>query len=275
MQSGRPVTLNRWLHEPLLHFIVLAGVVFGLYGISRDDDAYLIEVEQSEIEARIFLQELTSGEAASPAIREAITSLYLEEQMLVREAISMELDNDARIHDMLAQKMRHVLSGDVIQPGDDELRVFYESNLDAYTTLPTVTSDELVFSSRDPLADDVANLLRSGAEPEAMLALAEGSVSPLPRANPVDLRNIFSQDFADQVFNAVPGTWVGPYVSNRGQHWLRVTAQQPASTPSLEEISDRVRLDWIAAEEDARLQQEIDQLWQKYSVRIVDDSAAH
>jgi hypothetical protein len=35
----------------------------------------------------------------------------------------------------------------------------------------------------------------------------------------------------------------------------------------LNEISDRVRLDWIA-EEEARLQLEVDQLWDQYTVVI-------
>ena len=37
------------------------------------------------------------------------------------------------------------------------------------------------------------------------------------------------------------------------------------------EIIDRVRLDWIGAEEELRLQQEIDKLWERYSIVIIDD----
>jgi hypothetical protein len=36
----------------------------------------------------------------------------------------------------------------------------------------------------------------------------------------------------------------------------------------LNEISDRVRLDWIAEEEESRLQLEVDQLWDQYTVVI-------
>jgi hypothetical protein len=36
-----------------------------------------------------------------------------------------------------------------------------------------------------------------------------------------------------------------------------------------------VRLEWIAAEEDFRLQTQIDRLWEQYSVRISNAEAEH
>ena len=91
---------------------------------------------------------------------------------------------------------------------------------------------------------------------------------PLPNVNSVDLANIFDQEFADRVLAADLNQWQGPYVSNRGQHWLRVIERNPAGIPSLEEIADLVRLEWIAAEEETRLQQEVDKLWNEYTIVI-------
>ena len=45
--------------------------------------------------------------------------------------------------------------------------------------------------------------------------------------------------------------------------------------PSLAEIRDRVRLEWIAMEEDQRLQAEIERLWEQYTVRILNGDSAH
>ena len=95
---------------------------------------------------------------------------------------------------------------------------------------------------------------------------------PLPNVNHIDLANIFEPELADNVFASDIGQWTGPFVSNRGQHWLRVIQQTDARLPPLEEISDRVRLDWIAEEEESRLQQEIDDLWDQYSIVIIEDS---
>ena len=46
-------------------------------------------------------------------------------------------------------------------------------------------------------------------------------------------------------------------------------------TPSLDEIRNRVRLEWIDQEEESRLQQEVDRLWEKYSLKILGDRTEH
>ena len=214
------------------------------------------------------MQEMNRGESLTEAQRQVIASLYVEEQILVQEAITLGLDNDVRIHDMLAQKMRHVLSGGIIQPSEAELRAYYEANVSRYETLPNISVDELVFNSPDTLSDDMISLLNASAEPEQLLEQEQGNASPLPNVNHIDLSNIFEPEFADTVFAATIGQWSGPFLSNRGQHWLRVTERVEARLPPLSEISDRVRLDWIAEEEEARLQLEVDQLWDQYTVVI-------
>lgn len=266
-KSSSPGTI---LREPMLHFLVLAICLFGIYGFSRLGDGELLEISRQEIDARIFLQELAMDRELTAAEREEMTSLYIEEQVLVREALKLELDNDARIHDMLAQKMRHVLSGDVIQPGMAELRAYYEVNQDRYITAETVSVDELVFDNREELASEISGLLAAGGDAEAMLAIEPGTISPLPRVNRFDLANIFSYDFSDQVFAAPMNEWTGPFVSNRGQHWLRIGERAEAVLPDFGEIVDRVRFDWIATEEDRHLQVEVDRLRDDYVIVIND-----
>ena len=137
--------------------------------------------------------------------------------------------------------------------------------------MPIVTADEVVFDTTEPLSTEVMALLENQAEPDALLAVEAGTVSVLPRVNRVDLSNIFEDKFSQNVFATSINEWVGPFASNRGQHWLRVTQKTAVRIPPLEEIIDRVRLDWIGAEEELRLQQEIDKLWERYSIVIIDD----
>ena len=260
--------LQSVLREPTLHFFLIAALIFALYAIGSSTGDNVLEIEQSAIDARIFLQEMASGQELSEEQRQFITASYIEDQILVREALSLNLDDDARIHDLLAQKMRHVLSGEIIQPATGELAAYYEANAERYRTLATITTDELVFDSREDLPVDMLALLAQGADPETLLALSPGNVAPLANVNPLDLANIFSPEYADSVLAAPTEDWTGPFISNRGQHWLRVTSRRPAYIPPLEEIADRVRLDWIADEEDIRLQQEVDKLWQRYTIVI-------
>ena len=112
--ENESIPINTPLHqklmrEPSVHFFIIALFIFALYAITQSGNENLLEIDQREIDARIFMQELSRGEELSLEQRELVTAFYIEEQILVREALSMELDNDERIHDILAQKMRHVL----------------------------------------------------------------------------------------------------------------------------------------------------------------------
>lgn len=268
LQMMSPSLAQKLIREPTVHFFVIALIIFALYAMTQSGNENLLEIDQREIDARIFMQELSRGEELSTEQRDLVTAFYIEEQILVREALSMELDNDERIHDILAQKMRHVLSGSIIQPTDDELLKYYEANSDRFETPASLTLDELVFDSRESLDDSITDSLQQNADIDTLLAMSEGTAAPLPNVNGIDLANIFDQEFADQVLAAELDQWQGPFISNRGQHWLRVTERIPAGIPALEEIADLVRLEWIAAEEETRLQQEVDKLWNEYTIVI-------
>lgn len=263
-----PPRLRRFLQEPTLHFLVIAGLVFAAYGLFQSGSDNVLEINAREIEARIFMQELASGRELDADQRQAIQDAYIEEQILVREALKQNLDNDARIHDMLAQKMRHVLSADVIQPTESDLENFYAAHQQRYQRPATLNLEELVFDSRDPLPETVTRQLATGTDAETLLLQSPGNVASLANTSRLDLSNIFSAEFAERVFAADQNTWTGPFISNRGQHWLHIGSRQEASTPPLEDILERVRLDWIASEEEARLQEKIDALRQQYAIVV-------
>jgi parvulin-like peptidyl-prolyl isomerase len=274
-ENVQPDTIRWLMREPLVHFFLMALIIFALYGLSNRTQTVLLELDQADIDGRLFMQEMATGQALSEEQREYFTAAFVEEQILVQEALKMGLDDDARIYDILAQKMRHVLSGDIIQPSEAELEAFYQANLERYRTLPTLDTDEIVFNSREALPAELLAQLAAGAEAESLLPQSPGNLDPLPNVNRLDLSNIFDEPFAEQVFTADIGPWQGPFRSNRGQHWLQVKSRTESVLPSLAEIRDRVRLEWIAMEEDQRLQIEIEQLWEQYTIRILNDNSVH
>ena len=260
--------VDQVMNEPTTHFFMIAVVIFIVYAISNLRYQDIVEIDQREIDARILMQEMASGQPLTPEQKELIASSYVEEQILVIEATELGLDNDARIHDMLAQKMRHVLSGDIIQPTPNELENFYATNREFYRVLSSLSVDELVLDSEDELSIETQTLLSGGATPEEILKASSGTNAPLPNVNHLDLSNIFAPEFADAVFQSQSGEWIGPFSSNRGQHFLKVTERTQERIPPLNEILDRVRLDWIAQEEEIRLQQEVNKLWDRYEIVV-------
>ena len=268
------ISLQSIMQEPTVHFVLIAALIFGLYAFGQMGNENVLEIRQRDIDARILLQEISTGEELNEEQRQLVAANYIQEQILVREAQQMELDNDERIHDILAQKMLHVLSGNIIQPSADELSRYYQQNRLRYETLSTLTADELVFNTREELSPEVIFELVQRAEPQALLEREDGTVSILPNVNPIDLANIFEAEFADNVFAAEIDDWTGPFLSNRGQHWLRVRSRTESRIPPLEEIADQVRLEWLMEEEEIRLQEEVNKLWEQYSIIIINDDEA-
>ena len=86
--------LQSLLREPTFHFFIMALVIFAVYGISSSTQENVLELDQREIDARLFMQEIASGQALSEEQREYLTSAFVEEQILVQEALKMGLDNE-------------------------------------------------------------------------------------------------------------------------------------------------------------------------------------
>ncbi|MCB1671721.1 MAG: peptidylprolyl isomerase [Gammaproteobacteria bacterium] len=263
----------RILREPTFHFLALAAGISLFYWLFNNDDSRPLQIDWQEVEARIVVTELAQGYPATDEQKQEIENLLIDDYVLVMEAYDMGLQNDARINDILTQKMRHVLSGNVIQPTDDELQAFYQQNLDRYGQPARVTATELVFNNPDPLPAEVAGQLAAGVPEQDLVTDLNRIAGILPRVTQEDLASIFDTETASGVFTSSGDDWVGPYISRRGQHWIQVEQRFPARTPPLDEIIEQVRLDWIAREEEQRLQQEIERLRNRYAISIVNRPA--
>jgi hypothetical protein len=126
--------------------------------------------------------------------------------------------------------------------------------------------DELVIASPDPLPPSLAAQLRSGADPAALetdLALVH---NPIDDVSLGALTGAFGVETASLISAARPGQWVGPHHTVRGQHWFRVSGRTDPDPEPLEVVRDQVRLDWITAEEEARLTQRVRELRERYTV---------
>ena len=254
--------LTKAAREPLLHFTVLAATLFAAAAVLRRDDD-VIEVTRQELDWRIEQVEAREG-ALSEEDRQLVEEAYIDERVLIREARAMGLDADERIDDILVQKMLHILSGDVIQPTDEELAAHYEANRAVYATDAALTVDEVVVAEN-------ANLPRAlleGAPPEQ---LPEGSVVGhriMERLTYEDLVQIFGEDGAQIVSSAETGDWWEAQQSPRGRHWVRVRERFGSATPPLDVVRDAVRLDWITAQEQVRLLDRVGELRTNYTVVV-------
>jgi hypothetical protein len=256
-------TVSKVLREPLLHFTLAAAALFAIAAMITPD-SQVIAVSRQELDYRILQVEAQEGTKLNDQERRLVEDAYIDERVLVREAEKMGLEADQRIDDILVQKMLQVLSGDVIQPTDEELAAFFEQNRSSYRTDPSVTIDELVLPVDTPLP----KALREGAAPED---LPEGSFVDhrvMDRLTRAELGQIYGAEGADVIIAAEPGVWIRAVKSVRGQYWLRVRERFDAETPELSVVRDQVRLDWISNQEQARLLDRVAVLREHYEIDV-------
>ena len=129
------IPVPRLLREPLLHFLLIGAAVFGAFAL-RDapeapQEAGAIVLTLPRVQELIDGFEANWRRAPTPKELDGLIDGYLAEEVLVREALALALDQgDAVIRQRLAQKMAFLIESAVqaVEPGAGELRGFFQEN---------------------------------------------------------------------------------------------------------------------------------------------------
>ena len=248
--------MKRWLNEPLLHFLVLGALLFGVYAWldqgapgSRADSAGPLHITANEI---AWLKETWVTQRGSEPTREELRDLVLEslkEKLLGREARAMGLDqNDLIIRRRLAQKVEFLVqdAARLTRPTDDDLRRYYETNRGQFQASASVSFAQVFFNAEtrsDAAADAKTALAVLSSEAATTSDLGDAfMIGPeLRDANMQVVAGHFGRQFADAVFALKPGAWHGPITSTYGLHLVRVTKVEPARQREFSEVEPQVR----------------------------------
>jgi len=263
--AGRPAwpkgLLRKWLHEPLLHFLVIGALIFAFYGLSnpaanRADRTHAIVLTKDDLR-QLAVHWLAQGRPPPSADEmRALIEQKVKEEILFREALALGLDKDDEIiKRRLAQKMDFLAEGIAAlqAPGEAELREWFAKNTDRFLLPPRVSFRHLYFSQdRGPAARDAAAAAlakiagKSADAPEAV-----GSADPFmfqdyyAERTPLQIAKEFGPEFAKVVLDLKPGAWQGPVRSGYGWHLVFVNAMEPGRVPAFEEVEHDVKTQWL------------------------------
>ena len=271
--------LKRFLKEPFVHFLLLGAAIFLFYALVSDDDTpdiTEIVVTKGQIERLVTGWRRTRMRPPTRAELDGLIEEYLREEIYYREAVAMGLDlDDAIIRRRLRQKMEFVTHdlADQVQPSDAELQQYLVDTVDRYRQHPQLSFTHIFFS-RDQrgqsAADDAALVLAEIAENPAAQTEQLGDSLMLPARvddmNTHELRNLFGQEFVDQVSSLPVGTWQGPVSSGYGLHLVRIDEMTAARVPELGEIRERVANDWQNEQRDTVNDEIYRGLRERYSI---------
>jgi peptidyl-prolyl cis-trans isomerase C len=288
-QGGTPSrslsTVKRWLHEPLLHFLLIGLVLFGVY-------AYLNRGRtgtQSPRQIVLSLDELQTMTAyfqsqwhRPPTAQEfqALVEDKIKEEVLYREGLVMGLDKDDTIvKRRMAQKVQF-LAEDVAtahEPSTAELKAWFEKNTDKFA-LPSRYSFRHIYFSPDKRGknahEDAAQALaRIAGQPEDSGLITQVADRFMFQdyygdRTPSAIAKEFGPQFAVALEKLKPGSWQGPIESGFGWHLVFVDTVIPGRVPAFEEVESEVKTAWLGEQKAQAREKAYKSLRSKYTVLL-------
>jgi PPIC-type PPIASE domain len=271
----------RFFRQPLLHFLVLGGLLYGLYlGVGDNGgggtDAATIQISAGDIAALTESWMRTWRRPPTPDELVGIVRAYLEEEVLYREALAMGLDRDDTIVRRRLRQKLDFLADDLIQispPDEATLETYLADNQERYGEASRLTFRQVFIDPArhgDALDDTLAATLAelaAGADPAQVgdpfllpMTYDDVSVDKLAR----DL----GAPFAEAVVELEPGTWSGPVVSPYGLHLVRVDDIRTGGSPDLAAVREAVERDWYTEQRKQARDAYFRELAGRYDVEI-------
>jgi parvulin-like peptidyl-prolyl isomerase len=274
--------VKKLLREPLIHFLLLGAALFAVSATlvkGTGSEPEKIIVSQARIEHLATGFALTWLRAPTAEELEGLVRNYIREEVYYREAMAMGLDrDDSVIRRRLQQKLELVSQNmaDLMQPTDDDLRVFLQDHPDKFRLEPRFTFRQIFLTPelhRDSLARDAADLLRQLKQASENLDVSTlGDPSLLENeftdVDATDVAKQFGEKFA-RALNELPlGEWQGPVGSAYGVHLVFVDERTERRTPVLEEVRDAVRREWSNMRQLESTERFYDSLLKRHTVII-------
>ena len=277
--------MKRLLREPLLHFLLLGALLFGVYaftqaGRSGPASSKEIRLTLDELAQLALLFQSQWRREPTPEEFSRLVENKVQGEILYREALAMGLDKDDEIvKRRMAQKMQF-LAEDVTaarEPTPAQLRAWYETHSASFAQPPRVSFRHLYFSPdrRGARAreDAVQALAKLAGQPEGA-NIAASLADPFmfqdhyrDRA-PEFLGREFGPQFALAIAKFAPGSWQGPVESGFGWHLVFVDTVIPGHVPAFEEVEPDVKTAWLADEKTLAWEKAYKDMRAKYTVLL-------
>jgi peptidyl-prolyl cis-trans isomerase C len=278
-------TVKRWLREPLLHFLVIGLLLFGVYAYTNRgrigiESPRQIVLSLDELRTMAAYFESQWNRPPTPQEFQAMVEDKIKEEVLYREGLAMGLDKDDTIvKRRMAQKMQFLAEdvGAAHEPSIPELKTWFEKNADKFA-LPSRYGFRHVYFSPDKRGTKAYN------DAAQTLARIAGQPEDSPLIPSVADRFMFQDYYGDRTPSAIakefgpqfavaleklkPGSWQGPIESGYGWHLVFVDTVIPGRIPAFEEVQSEVKTAWLSEQKAQAWQKAYQTMRVKYTVLL-------
>jgi len=273
------------LREPLLHFLLIGALLFGLSALTNKVSTRgenVIKITQADIEQLQSLFQRQWQRSPTPQELQTLVDGLIREEVLYREALALGLDrNDTIVRRRMAQKIEFLVGDTAVpaEPDDAALAAYYEKNKERYREPARLTFRHIYFSTdkRSERAEkDAADTLRRlRASKQATRRTAELGdrfmlADQYVQKGTDELAREFGETFAEGIAKAPVRQWHGPIISGYGLHLVYVSERTDAQIAPLADVRDRVAADWLIDQRQEANERVFERLRSRYEI-VVDE----
>lgn len=273
--------MRKLLREPLVQFLVLGAVLFGisiLRGNAAGPTMNRIDITPGVTERLLEGFRRTWQRPPTEDEFRGLVEEYLKEEVLYREALAIGLDRDDQI---IRRRMRQKLefpTADVVAsfgPTEEDLQAHLDADPDLYRQEATISFSQAYFQEGSEVGNANARALsvledlrgNPYTDPET---LGDPFMFPAVHRDMSEraLWSVFGEEFATQLVELPVGEWSGPVTSAFGLHVARLDALDPGRASRLAEVRDAVYRDVVSQRTREAEQLYFEGLLSQYTVTV-------
>ncbi len=254
--------------EPLVHFLGLAALLFVANAVFSGDDREVITVDVATQEYLIQQRQSLLLRDMSDEEKAAAVENYIEEEILVREARKRGFENSSRIRALLIQNMRFFITSETPEPTEDDLRAYFEDNIERFETKPSITYQHVFFSDPDTVPADTLEVLRNGVDYRS-IGDTTTFTSKLTRADERLIVATFGREQAAAILGIEDEQWHGPFNSPTGVHFVRVAEHHPSSRPAFDAANRWLEREWLMAKSREIVARQLAAMRENYRIDVL------
>ncbi|HWU55311.1 MAG TPA: peptidylprolyl isomerase [Rhizomicrobium sp.] len=259
--------IQRFLREPLLHFLVLGALLFAVNAVVAPDVPKERLIEFTPEIRKSLIDTFTQTQKRQPSAAEIkrLTDDWLLNEIVYREALVQGFDKgDEMIRDRINQKMRLLIFSNLAPdtPKEADLKKWLDAHRDQYDIPERVSFFDLPMGKSQTEAQATLKLINAGKEPESVRLLARTYENrPMTSLSPG-----FSKPFAAALRDQPLHKW---QIMQSGDSWhiVRVEAVLPKHAVTVAEAAGPLVDEWQADSMRKKAQQAVRTMAKSYVIK--------
>jgi len=264
--------IRTWLREPLLHFMLIGALIFGVDQAVRAERSGARTIVVNDAVRSQLIAQFKQGKGREPSEEEmrVLLDRWIYDEVMYREALALGLDKgDPMFRSRLELKLRSMLIDNVVAdpPTDDQLRAWMTANPGRYSAprrydfaIFPANGDDAAAEKR---AREMARRLRSDEEPES----DEDVVQFFKNRSGENIAEVFGEAFAEGLVNGGGNRW-HPLRSSSGWQVVRLDADKPAVVPDFATLKPQLLADWQRYEQKRLAGEAFREIRARYDIRM-------